>query len=321
MKESITVPGRVNLIGGHTDYNGGLALPIAINQAVTVTGELSDEFSIDAPEGDDQTKFYVHNTLEALPFDVPPLHFEITGDLPVGMGLSSSAALCIGVAGVAISVARYPLTTEDLVETVQLAEEATTGTRPGKLDPLAILKAPRNGGLLIEFDDMTYQDIPFGADFEIGLIDSGVNSYISDGGYSQRKDEVENAHKAAGDYPTPSHIPMDEITDLDGDNHRRISHIHQENMRVGGGARALATGEMENFGEMLNDSYWSLSNYYDATTPELDELVEDIQSHSNVRGARVTGKGWGGTIVVIGNDLNELNREVLMVDSVGGLLR
>jgi galactokinase len=269
-------PGRVNLIGEHTDYSGGLVLPAALPLGVAVLGEpggdeielTSDRF--DADEGWQRYVTAVAGELRA----TAGFRGRIVSDLPAGAGLSSSAALEVAVALALCDAAGFQLDRLELAERCRRAEERAVGVPCGLMDQAAALLARAGHALLLDCGTREHRHVRFPAELELLVVDSGSHRRLADSGYAQRRAEVE-----AGDP-------------------RRLRHVHSENERVREVAAALVNGDRDTLARAFAASHASLRDDFEVSTPQLDRLVEAALAAGAVA-ARMTGGGFGGSIVAL----------------------
>jgi galactokinase len=285
-------PGRVNLIGEHTDYSGGLVLPVAIQYGVTVTvsGEhdgvalRSEQFgpaetfaadgSGDAIEGWGRYAQSVAAELAALGRAPVGLAGTVASNLPAGAGLSSSAALEVGIGLALCAVAEFELEPLELALACQRAELRAVGVPCGILDQAASILGRAGHALLLDCGTLEHRLVPVPNEAALVVIDSGVEHSHETSGYAQRRQELE-----AG-------MP------------RRVRHVRTENARVGEFAAALEHGDLPAAGELLLASHASLRDDYEVSIPELDLLVELAQD-AGAYGARLLGGGFGGSILAL----------------------
>ncbi|WP_323792242.1 galactokinase [Nocardioides sp.] len=318
-------PGRVNLIGEHTDYNAGLCLPIALPHdtlAVATTTEeprvrISSEQQPDSwtgaladcgPGGPRGWVSYVAGVLWALEqdgYDVPTgLDLHVTSTVPLGAGLSSSAALEVSVA-----VAVHALTGRDLdlaertrlVEVCRRAETEVVGAPTGGLDQNASLLCDVDSALLLDFADASLTPIPLGfsaADLVVTVIDTRVSHALTDGDYGSRRRECESAAERLG-VTTLRETDLDALSGLDDDVlRRRARHVVSENRRVRDATTAIARGDWERLGALFSASHVSLRDDFEVSCPELDLAVAAALG-AGALGARMTGGGFGGSAIAL----------------------
>jgi galactokinase len=309
-------PGRVNLIGEHTDYNDGLALPFAIAEGVTVTatavaggrmravavdhGGEEDAFALDDPGRADGWRAFVRGTtaeLRAAGHRVPAADLEIAGDLPQGSGLSSSAAL-----EVALCLALLGLAGEHGADRIGLArlcsrvENDWVGANTGLLDQLAALLGRDRHALRIDFRTLDVRPVPFAlAGWTLAILDSGEVHAHADSGYNARRAECERARTLLGLGSLRDARP-DELVRLPAPLDRRVRHVLEENARVDAAVEALHTGDLEAVGRLLDASHASLRDLYDASTGAVERAVERLRA-AGAAGARMVGGGFGGHVL------------------------
>jgi galactokinase len=303
-------PGRVNLIGEHTDYNDGLALPFAIDRGVTVTatpidgdrieahardlGE-SDEFAIAAPPRTDGWRAFVRGTvaeLQAAGHEIGGTRLEIEGDLPHGSGLSSSAAL----------EAALCLALTDNGDRVELAklcsrvENDWVGAETGLLDQLASLCGEPGHAIRIDFRTLELTPVPLElGDWTLVTLDSGAAHEHASGGYNERRAECRAACEHLGietlrDATDPDALPEP--------LNRRVRHVVTENARVDETVQALAARDLQKVGELLDASHASLRDDYEASVPEVEATVRALKE-GGAAGARMVGGGFGGSVLAL----------------------
>lgn len=303
-------PGRVNLIGDHTDTTGGLVLPMAIDLATTVRGRSGGD-EVRLRSADEETEAVVTLDVED-PASVEPRWARyvagvvaelrpttgftgtITTTLPVGAGLSSSAALEVAVA-LALGFEGTPL---DLAELTQRAEHRASGVPCGIMDQLASASGVANHALLIDCHARTVSPTPLPAGAEIRVIHSGEPRTLAGSAYAERRAAVEAAEATLG--PLRLLASADAVADLeDAVLRRRARHVVTENARVRQFAAALAEGDLPAAGASMVASHQSLRDDFEVSTPGLDRLVERLMATTGVHGARLTGAGFGGCVVAL----------------------
>jgi len=265
MTASVRAPGRVNLIGEHTDYSGGLVLPVAIQLGITLTYEPAERLELDAPGGE--------RLAEAVWEELgrpPGIRGRVDADLPQGAGLGSSGAFEVAVA-LALCAQAEPL---ELARACQRAEQRALGVRSGILDQAASLLGRAGHALLLDCGSLEHRWVPLPDDVALLVLDSGERHSLAHSGYGDRRRELE-----AGDP-------------------RRVRHVESENARVRETVAALERGDVEALGPIFAASHASLRNDYEVSTAALDALV-DASLAAGAFAARMTGGGFGGCVVAL----------------------
>ncbi len=307
-------PGRVNLIGDHTDYNAGLALPMAIDLGTTVTFVPDGGTRIVLESSHDPARADVD---AHLPLDTglleaveprwaryvaaiasavrPPSggRGTVHTTLPVGAGLSSSAALEVALA-LALGCDADPLT---LARTCQYAEQVATGVPTGIMDQLVVSAATEGCALLIDFSDLSMQPVEIPDSAEIIVVHSGETRTLDRSAYAQRRAECEGA--AIGLGPLGQVDPRSAGAIPDPLLRRRARHVASECERVRCFSAALSAGDLVEAGRLMTASHASLAVDFEVSTPGLDALVQSLSARPGVFGARLTGAGFGGCVVAI----------------------
>jgi galactokinase len=314
-------PGRVNLIGEHTDYNQGLALPFAISEGVTVRarsakdGRVSvvardlrarDSFDLRDPAPARGWRAFVRGAaaeLQASGSILTATHLEISGTVPRGSGLSSSAALSVAVCLALLGVAEAPV--PDRIELAQLCsrvENEWVGAQTGLLDQIASLCGAPDRALRIDFRSLEVQPVPLDlGGYSLVTLDSGERHANAgrDGaqqpGYNQRRADcaracelLEVSSLREADPGTASELPEP--------LGRRVRHVLSENLRVEQTAAALSAADLERVGELLNASHASLRDDYEVSTPAVEATVARLRD-AGALGARIVGGGFGGHVL------------------------
>ncbi len=311
-------PGRVNLIGDHTDYMGGLVLPMAIDLHTTVIGvrggdrirltsaQDAEPLDLVLPVGDPALVTpawgrYVAGVaaeLDAITVaegrnGVDGFTGTVSSTVPPGSGLSSSAALELAVA-LALGMDASAV---ELATRCQRAELAATGVPCGIMDQLCSAAGVAGHALLIDCTTLEVTPVPVPTDLTVWVIDSGQPRTLDGSAYAERRAECEAAAALIG--PLPS-APAEHIELLDDELHRRRArHVRSECDRVRAFAAALAADDAERAGELMLESHASLRDDFEVSTPTLDALVERLAARPGVLGARLTGAGFGGSVVAL----------------------
>jgi galactokinase len=308
-------PGRANLIGEHTDYNDGFVLPVALDLATWVCGRPADGVlrldSLDRPGTvevdlttgagpDEGWGRYVTGVVRALRDAGAALRGfagVLASDLPVGGGLSSSAALELAVARAVLAEELPPA---ELARICQRAENHYVGMRVGVMDQLASASGRAGHALLVDCRSLAVRPVPFPSALRVVVIDSAVQRELSDSAYNQRRAQCEQAAEALGvaALRDADAALLERHRDrLDPVVYRRARHVVTEDARVLEAARALEAGAVAELGPLFAAAHRSMAEDYEASIPELDLLVELATATRGVAAARLTGAGFGGCTV------------------------
>ena len=314
-------PGRANLIGEHTDYSGGLALPVAIDLGVTIEGEpdlncillTSDAFPdvVDLrSDGEGRAMGWGRHVaavaIELAELGRPPigLRGSVRSNLPIGAGVSSSAALQVAVATALCGVAAFELDPLELALAAQHAEHRAVGVPCGVLDQMASVLGKAGHAVLIDTQSLTHRLIPFPVQLDLVILYSGFSRSLEDGRYSDRRRELERALACLGGR-RPAELSMLEFetiaASLDPIAKRRLRHVVTENERVRKVASILLGDGRETegrLGELFRQGHDSLRDDFEVSTPQLDLLV-DLSYRYGATAARMTGAGFGGSIIAL----------------------
>ena len=315
--------GRVNLIGDHVDYAGGSVLPmaIALSTHVAIARAARDDFVSEwanETAGDTRWMRYAAGVLAELRvvgIAVPPVTIAVTSDVPVGGGLSSSAALEVAVARAALAITGATMTPRDLALLCQRAEHIHAGTPCGIMDQWCVAHALPGEAMLLDCARLEWKPIMLPNALEIEIVDSRVRHTLSDalheksrdafrdesrdGGYAARRADTEEGARMLGvallaELPRARWREIDELPERIA---RRARHVVSECARVHEAVDALAANDLTRFGQLLFESHRSLRDDFNVSTPELDAIVEAARARGDL-GARMTGGGFGGSAVV-----------------------
>ena len=306
-------PGRVNLLGEHTDYNDGFVLPVAIPQQTHVSlrrngrGQFrlhaqalqaTVHFALDTPPAE-HFATYVYGCLVEVAgegFEVPPLDIHVASDVPMGVGLSSSAALEVATLRAVRALLSLPLDDVRIARLGQQAEVRHAGVRCGILDQMASSLAGTDRALLLDTRSLARREVPLPAQSTLLVIDSGEPRSLAASGYNQRRAECEQASQLLGLASLRDAPDLAAVEALPEPLRRRARHVLTENARVLEAAEGLSAPD---FGALMNASHASLRDDYEVSTPAIDRLVGLLQAHPMVYGARLTGAGFGGACVAL----------------------
>ncbi|HTW11881.1 MAG TPA: galactokinase [Solirubrobacteraceae bacterium] len=308
-------PGRVNLIGEHTDYNDGWALPFAISAGVTVTAtELPgsrvevrahdlrqrDSFDAGSPDPNRGWRAFARGVVAELAaggISIPGARIEISGDVPRGSGLSSSAALAVSLTlALAELASAEHLEKLDVARLCQRVENNWIGAQTGLLDQLAALYGSSGHAVLIDFRELSVESVPLVlGQHRLVALHSGESHANSASGYNQRRREcAEAAHRMGA--PTLRDALIQDLHMLPDVLARRARHVIAENGRVLQAVEALRQGDLETLGRLLDASHASLRDEFEVSTDAVEESVARLK-RAGALGARLLGGGFGGTVL------------------------
>jgi galactokinase len=323
-------PGRVNLVGEHTDYNDGFVLPMAIDRevwvaasarsgganrrtvrllAVTLDGQLTT-FSLEGLQPDMRTRWsnYVRGVLalmERAGHRLGGLDLAYAGDIPIGAGLSSSAAVEVAVAVAARALFNLDLSDLELARLCQQAEHEFAGTQCGIMDQLISVAGKAGHALLIDCRSLTWRPAPLPAGSAIVVCDTGKRRALAASAYNERRAQCEEGAQQLG---------VTALRDLDVETfeaqagelspllRKRCRHVVHEIYRTVRAAGSLERGDRSAFGQLMNDSHTSLRDLYEVSCEELDLMAALARSQPGCWGARMTGAGFGGCVVALVDD-------------------
>jgi galactokinase len=331
-------PGRVNLIGEHTDYNGGLALPFAIARGVTVTAEPlagdrieadaldlgeRDSFPLAAPERVPGWRAFVRGMvaeLSAAGYALRSCRLTIAGDIERGSGLSSSAALetALSLALLAVAGEPEPDDRRELARLCSRVENDWVGAQTGLLDQLASLYGQPGYAIRIDFRSLAIEPVPLDLSvWTLVTLDSGAEHSHAESGYNERRRECSEACERLGI------ASLSEATDIDRLPEplvARARHVLSENARVDAMVGALAAGDLEQAGRLLDASHASLRDDYAASVPEVERAVARLKA-AGAAGARMVGGGFGGAVLgLFGPGVDRLAGSVPVTPGPGAAL-
>lgn len=324
-----SAPGRVNVIGEHTDYNSGLVLPFAIDARTQVAAALDDSGEltvVSASRPAEMVHRALHELSPGLPMatwasyvagtvwslglrgiKVPGIRIAISSTVPTGAGLSSSAALECAVGAAVAGLAGQDLSRDELARAAQQAENDFVGVPCGLMDQMASTSARAGHVLYFDVESAAVQHIPFdpsAADLAVLVIDTRAHHALADGEYARRRADCELAAEQLG---LPSLRPLNApgadldqaLARLTDDRlRRRVRHVVRENARVDQVVALLNDGRIGEIGPLLTDSHVSLRDDFEVSAPELDVAV-DAALAAGALGARMTGGGFGGSAIAL----------------------
>ncbi|MGH7760777.1 MAG: galactokinase [Candidatus Dormibacteraceae bacterium] len=260
-------PGRVNLIGEHVDYLGGVVLPAAVDRHTSVTGHPGKTWSVESevPGG------LAYAQAVGKELGVGPQSVTVTSEVPPGAGISSSAALLVAMsAGL-----RPDMGGMEAALACQRAEQNATGVQVGVMDQFASALGRRGHAMLLDCTTLEYQAVPFPDELAIAVIDSGEHRSLADTPYNERRREA------------------------DAFEPKRRRHVDSEIERVHAFVHALGRRDFAELGRLLKQSHQSLRDDFEVSTPTVDALVEKAWSIAGCYGARIMGAGFGGSVLAL----------------------
>ena len=316
-----SAPGRVNLIGEHVDYHGGHVLPVAIAERTAVAvGGLAGRFAAVSENGSPvesgwpvqrsgQWSDYVAGVAQFLAAQggaAPDgLAVAVASDVPLGAGVSSSAALEVAAAAALASWWGLGSDPRAIAAVAHRAETEFVGVPCGVMDQMASAMAPEGSALLIDCATLEVRPVPVAAD--LVLVDSGESHALRASAYAERRREGEAAlARLRVSEPGLKHLAdlapgrlREVLKSLPAPLDRRVRHVVEENQRVLRATEALVAGQLRAFGKLVDASHDSLRDLYECSTPRLDAIVTAARAIPGVLGARLVGAGWGGSVLVV----------------------
>ena len=321
----VAAPGRVNLIGEHTDYNDGFVLPAAIDRHIVIAarpradrivrlyaadmGEVA-QFSLDDIQPDTGRRWSNYErgvawALQGAGYTLQGMDAVVGGDVPVASGLSSSAAIEVATAFTFQTLSDLDLDGVQRALLCQKAENEFVGMRCGIMDQYIISLGRRDHALLIDCRSLEYKLVPVPAGVSLVICDTQKRRGLVDSEYNTRRNECEAGARALGvralrDVSVETFEARQE--ELPAVMRKRCRHVVTENQRVMDAVDALGVGDLERFGALMNASHVSLRDDYEVSCAELDAMVEAARRQPGVLGARMTGAGFGGCTVNLVQD-------------------
>ncbi|WP_437284389.1 galactokinase [Sorangium sp. So ce406] len=317
-------PGRVNLIGEHTDYSGGYVLPTAIPQKTRIEIAPRDDglvrvatLNVDGVDGGAQLSFrvgeesrrgtwldYVQGitaVLRGRGASIPGFDARIASSVPLGSGLSSSASLLVALARALRAMLDLSIDDVEIARIAHVAEHDFVGAPVGTMDQMAASLADESTALFIDTRTLAFERVPLPAEAELLVVNSGVAHQHASGDYKTRRAECERAAAALG---VPQLRDVDaaaeqRIASLPAPLDRRARHVVTENARVLAAVAALRARDLVRLGQLFDASHRSMRDDFEVSVPEIDALVESARAQPDVFGARLTGGGFGGSIVAL----------------------
>lgn len=323
-------PGRINIIGEHTDYNGGLVMPAAINKAVYVAISKRDDEQIQLYAESYQEKYIgslnnvekcekpwanyilgvVHGLLQR-GFTLSGFNLYIYGDVPLGAGLSSSAAIECATAYALSQLNQLPITKIDLALVAQKAEHEFAGVKCGIMDQFASVFGQKDYAMMLDCESLEHEYIPLKLDgYKLVLFNTNVKHSLSESAYNERRAQCEQGVAWVKDqHPEVQYLRdvspqmlLEYVMPKDAEVYTKCSYVVAEIDRVRRAAAALKDGRLEALGKLMFETHQGLSKDYEVSCKELDFLVEQVKGLNGVLGARMMGGGFGGCTINIVKD-------------------
>jgi galactokinase len=317
----VRAPGRVNLIGEHTDYNAGFVLPLAIDRAVRIAlaPRADQTVHVHSMDFDETAKFSLEDIkrgakgwleyLKGVAWCLQRDGFLLTGwqgvmsgDVPVGAGLSSSAALEMATARAFTAASGIPWQPEAMGKLCQRAENQWVGVNCGIMDPLISAIGRADHALLIDCRSLEFQPVPFPSGTTVVVLDTATRRGLVDSAYNERRAQCEAAARFFG-VPALRDVSLEMFeaaaNRLDDRTRRRARHVVTENARTLQAADAMRRGDATTLGRLMNESHVSLRDDFEVSSRELDAMVECGRQEAPCLGIRMTGAGFGGCAVAL----------------------
>ncbi len=310
--------GRVNLIGEHLDYNGGYVMPLQIKNSIIceisenrnndyisiVSDRYKDSFIVkDLKKRNDWTDFIIGSCLffeQKFKVKVNKISINVKSSLPLGIGLSSSAAITVGTLKSLVSYFQKIMSDEELINLAYEIENNFIGVGGGIMDQFVSVLGNQNEALFLNTANRKYELIPIFKNYKFVIIDSNAQRILSASSFNQKKELCFSAAKKMNleNLCVKSNINENDIHLLSDDELRVSKHVIEENIRVVKAAKVLKNNKAKEFGKLMTESHVSLSKYYGVSTNELDKLV-DLSNSFGALGSKLTGAGFGGAIVTL----------------------
>jgi len=322
----VVSPGRINLIGEHTDYNNGFVLPTAIDKYIyfhfkknnsnhwcniySKSYDSTLKFNLEAIKpSETEWENYILGVISELQNrtnKIKGFDCVIDSDLPIGAGISSSASLECGMAVGLNTLFNLEQDSETLIKLARNAEHNYVGTKCGIMDQFSVIKSKKNHMILLDCESLDYELIPIHiSPCKILLLNTNVSHNLASSEYNKRREECEEGLKLIQtQYPEINslrHVNLSILeqfkTDMNPIIYNRCFYIINENIRVIEATKNLKKGNLKALGELMYKSHYGLKNYYNVSCHELDFLVEFSKNYKHILGSRMMGGGFGGCTI------------------------
>jgi galactokinase len=320
----VRAPGRVNLIGEHTDYNEGFVLPMAIDRAVRIAltprtdhlvrlrsldFDAEIEFSLDSFSKEEGWPEYVKGVayfLQEAGFVLQGWDGVMAGDVPVGAGLSSSAAVEMATARAFAITSGFEWDPLRVAKIGQRAENEWIGVKSGIMDQMASAACIEGHALFLDCRSLEIQQVPLPEDVSVVIMDTGTRRGLIDSTYNERRAQCEESARFFG-VKALRDVSVEKLQQAEGAKPERLSdvtlrrarHVITENQRVLDAMGEMRRGRVAELGKLLNQSHWSLRDDFEVTNEALNQIVECAQRQGGCHGARMTGAGFGGCAIAL----------------------
>lgn len=324
MQRLFRAPGRVNLIGEHIDYNDGFVMPVALDSSTWVrvsaredrrlqiySENFGEEVEIDLDDAQLAARGHwsdypigVAVALDRGGHRLRGARLEIRGEVPVGSGLSSSAAVEVAIACALVANSGLQIDKRELARLCRQAENEFVGARVGIMDQFVSLFGQAQHALMLDCRSLEFRLLPLPDNVRLIICNTMVKHALASSAYNERRAQCEAGAKYLGPLRDATIEQLEQYRDrLDEVVYRRCRHVITENARVFAAADALERGDLHEFGKLMGESHRSLRDDYEVSCAELDVMVELAQRVEGIYGARMTGGGFGGcTINLVAED-------------------
>ena len=322
----VRAPGRVNLIGEHTDYNDGFVLPMAIDRAIWIalSPRADTQVRIRSLDLEVDSAFDLHslakgkgwleyikgvaNELQKAGYELRGFDAVLTGDVPRAAGLSSSAAVELATARAFSAVSGFAWDAAKMAKLSQKAENKWVGVNCGIMDQMASAASKEGFALFLDCRTLEYQHAPLPENTSVVILDTSTRRGLVDSAYNERRSQCEEAARWFG-VKALRDVSVDEFERSSGLSEivmKRARHIITENARVLEAVDVMKAGNIKRLGELFNASHNSLRDDFEVTNEALNQIVECAREQSSCYGARMTGAGFGGCAVALVQEENAL---------------
>jgi galactokinase len=323
----VTAPARVNLIGEHTDYNDGFVLPVAIDRNIVIAaGARNDmlmklhsvdllssaDFSVDSIHYHDEHSWMNYTAgvayfFQKRKYPLAGANLCIRGNIPIGAGLSSSAAISVASVLALSALNKIRISHIDTISIAQQAETEFVGVQCGIMDQFVSVMGKKNHALFLDCQSLKYEHVPFPSNARLIICDTGSRRELANSAYNRRRAECEDAvRQLAKLFPQLKSLrglTIDQFRSVESAlspiARQRTLHVVTENDRVLRSVEALKKSDLAEFGRLMKESHYSLKHNYEVSSKELDAFVDIAVEAEGVFGARMTGAGFGGSAICI----------------------